>query len=482
MQIKIYRTIKFSYNHKVLICNPPRSLKMPKSKTILYERRVSMLFVKKGMFIVRLDRPWLDTPFWLQGFSLQTDMELDALKKYCRSVYIDISRGIEAEYYMEEDLQLPTTEALEKQISKKRLRFSYKNKISLKDELIEARNVLEASSRDYVRVLVGLNTGNNLDISEIYQLIEPMMESVLRNSDALLLLTRLKNDSYSIHDRAIFTCVLALCFGRYLSLQRDDLLNMAAGALLLDIGKINVAKEILNKTETLTDDEYAQACTHVEHGLIILKKDENIHEDIFNMVRAHHERKDGSGYPNGLKTVIPAFARVAGVIDCYSAMCSHSPYSESYTPYAALQEIYNQRDKFFQPELVEKILSCLGVYPDGSLVEFKTGEVGVVLAQNYTSRIKPVVFLLLNENKKPYKEFKIIDMEKQKKSSAAPLVILKDLKRNAYDIDLQLIYKKLEIVLQELDVPVTNPSINFLDKLVNIIERIKESVIRKIKK
>ncbi|MFK5948330.1 MAG: HD-GYP domain-containing protein [Methylococcales bacterium] len=438
-----------------------------------FVRRVNVLFADKGMFISRLDRPWIDTPFWLQGFFLRTNEELEAIRKYCNSIYIDISRGIEAEFYMEEDLELPTSEFLEKEIVKKKNRFRYKNKLSLKDEIETAKAVLEVATNKFYLVMDNIQNGKTLGMRMIPYFIQPMFESVMRNSEALLLLIRLRDKNNLTYYHGVDACVMALSFGKFMGMPIDEIHKLATGALLLDIGKVNVSESILYKTEPLTDKEYGKVCSHVEHGVKFLRQDENMDEDIINMVLAHHERSDGSGYPNGLKEVrIPAFARIAGVIDCYNAMCSKRPYHQSLTPFDSIQELYKLRKQHFQAELVEKFMHCMGIYPNGSLVEFKTGEVGVVLAQNYDKRNQPQIMLLLTSDKQANKNFKIIDMRKQPVTDSGKLlVIVKILKQNDFNIDLTTIYQKLKIVLPDKDFQKINVVSSVTDKTVLMLER-----------
>lgn len=449
-----------------------------------YERRVRVLFIDKGMFISRLDRPWLDTPFWLQGFLLKTDEELHTLRKYCNSAYIDISRGIEAEFYMEENLQLPTCQFLEKQIVKKRHLTRYQNIVSLKAELPIAQQILETATRKFDLVMDNINSGNRLGLKLLPAIVQTMIDSIIRNPDALPLLCRLRNKKNLSYYHAIDACVLALVFARYMGLPLSELSRMASGALLMDIGKVKVPDKILNKAGALTDEEYGKACTHVDHGVKFLKQDEELHQDIINMVLAHHERADGSGYPNGLKLErIPAFAKVAALIDCYNAMSTTRPFQSALTPYKALQQIYNWRDKFFQTELTEKFLHCMGIYPNGSLVELNTGEVAVVLSQNHSNRLKPNIMPLLDRKKTPYRELKLINLSNQGiNKNEKPLGIIRDLEQTAYNIDLSVVYNKLKNVVPDLE-PEQIDSIIFLsDKIFLYLGEFWQKILSKIKR
>ena len=451
---------------------------------IKFERRVNVLFVEKDMFVCRLDRPWIDTPLWLQGFYLRTDEEIEALRKYCNSVYIDISRGIEAEYYMEEDLELPTSTFLEKAILKKKYRKRYKNKLSLKEEIVTAQEVLEEATVKFDLVMRDIELDKMLTLKIIPHFIQPMVESVMRNSDALLLLMQIRNKNNLKHYHAIDSCVMALAFGRFMGMTIDEINKLATGALLFDIGKVKIEESILNKTQPLTNKEYGIVCSHVEYAIKFLKQDETVDEDVINMVLAHHERSDGSGYPNGLKECrIPVYARVAGVIDCYNAMCSPRSYNQTLTPFDAMQELYKFRKKYFQAEIVDKFMDCMGVYPNGSLIEFKSGEVGLVLVQNYSNRSKPQVMILLNSSKIALKTFEVIDMSKPAVSKAGkPFVIIRALNKDDFDVDMSMIYDKLKIVVCNLAIPVFNDIESITDKIFFMFESMLMGVMLNIKK
>ena len=133
---------------------------------------------------------------------------------------------------------------------------------------------------------------------------------------------------------------------------------------------------------------------------------------------------------------IPIYGRMAAIIDCYDAMTSERPFSAAKSPYTALQNIYNWRGTAFQPELVEQFLQCMGVYPTGSLIEMTNGEVGIVLAQNTTQRMRPNVMLVLEGDKTPMQEYKTVDLaENYKDSMGYPLNILRGLDPGEYGVD-----------------------------------------------
>ena len=156
------------------------------------------------------------------------------------------------------------------------------------------------------------------------------------------------------------------------------------------------------------------------------------------MVAHHHERYDGSGYPSGLvRDEIPPFARIAGIVDTYDALTTKRHYAKAVSPSDAIKILYEARDEDFQAELVESFIQAIGIYPAGTLVELSSGEVGVVVAEYRTRRLRPKVMLLLDANKNRLAISKLIDLQETTDYSGSPsLSIKKSLEPEAYGIDL----------------------------------------------
>ena len=401
------------------------------------ERKVSTFDLKIGMHVSNLDRPWLDTPFLLQGFIISDDDDIKALQQHCKYVFIDPEKGDEATSYMDEKPNLPSSEYVEEFLEGGKKRVAYEEKQSAFHELPAAETALENASDKVAMLMDDLKAGDNLDVGAVRNAVQPILESVIRNSDALLWVSEMqKKDAYT-YSHSLDNCSLAIAFGRHLGLYKEDLRNLAMGLLLMDVGKVKVSDEILNKTSTLSVDEFNEMKKHVYYGVDLLRNTEGINETIINVVLTHHERFDGSGYPSGLKgKQVPVYGRIAAIIDCYTAMTRSSTYRAAIAPHTALQTIYNWRNKYFQDELVEQFLQCLGVYPTGSLVEMSSGEVGMIMSQNRVQRFKPKIMMLLDENKKAYDVSKIVDLTiEATDASGLELTIISGLQPGAYGID-----------------------------------------------
>ncbi len=432
------------------------------TNNVSFERKVRSMFLDKGMFVVRLNRPWMDTPFWLQGFLITTDNEIEALRKYCDFVYIDISRGKEAEFYMESDMNLPSNSYLEQQLDAKLRKFKHRNTTPLKDELVAIKSVLEDSTVKFVVLMENFRRGKKFKLSDIYDLITPLKDSISRNSEALPLLCTLRTNKEYTYSHAIDLCILALIFGRHLGLEDDELIKLASGLLLIDIGKTKIKPSILNKSTPLDDDEYRQINQHVDFSVQILKRMPDVPDDIVHIALTHHERFDGSGYPNGItKKNTPIYGRIAAILDCYGAMSKQRPYSPATTPHKSLQHLRQWKNRYFDEELVEQFQICMGSYPNGSLVELNSGQVALVISQTLNQRLTPVIMPVLNADKTPCMRYGLINLAGDKTTdSGKPLTILNDIMPDQYRLDLSKIYENLAAVMPDLPLPKSN----FADK------------------
>jgi len=401
------------------------------------EHKVRTGRLKKGMYVSNLDRPWLDTPFLLQGFFINDNEELKALDKYCDYVYIDTDRGLGADIYWDDGIKLPTNEYLERFLKDKTREVEYVDEQEVSVEIPVAHAALEESLDNFKALIEVIRKGKKLDVKQVRQILEPIIESVLRNPDALLWLSQLRDKDDFSQSQAIDHTIIAVAFARHMGLPVDDIFHLAVGILLFDVGILNTREELLSKKARLTDEEFVEMQKHVDDGVDYLRLFDDIHEASINTVLTHHERFDGSGYPNMLSGMqIPVFGRIAGIVDCYQAMISKRSYSDAISAHTALQKIYNWRNRYFQDELAEQFLRCLGVYPTGSLVEMKSGEVGIVLSQSRKRHIKPVVMLLLDSDKQAFRDFKVVDLAKSPEDSVGEsFEVLRGLDPGAYGIE-----------------------------------------------
>lgn len=394
------------------------------------EVRVDVANLTVGMYVCGLDRDWLGTPFPLQGFYVYDEEQISGLRKLCDYVIVDRSRSnippaVTAEMLMQpREMRLRVTE--------------YQNTTTLAEEMPRAREAHETAAAFASKVLADVREGQKIAVEDVREAVMPVVKSVMRNADAFLWISSLgKRDVYE-YDHAINCSLLAAVLGRHMGFGEETLIDLATGGLLLDVGKSALPDSLLQMEGAMTDSERRQMRTHVSHGLALLEQSGVYSADVIDMVRTHHERYDGAGYPDGLaRNEIPLFGRMAAVIDSYDALTSVRPYRKKLAPHQALQQIYRERGRRYHGEVVEQFMQCLSVYPTGSLVELSTGEVAIVMAQNFARRLRPRVMVLTTPDKKLAEEFREMDLldNATRGSDGKPVEVVGTLEHGAFGID-----------------------------------------------
>lgn len=429
----------------------------------LTKKKVLTSELSLGMYVARLDRPWLETPFLFQGFPITTNADIDKLQEYCEYVYVDqsLSETSPVERMKMAHASLPDTTRRNGILSRffagalrligvKRLQpateeyeagqpgSAYRDEVNLVDELGNARETHNKAQSIIREMMTGLRTGGRLELDVVQSVVAPMVDSVLRNNDALAWLSRLRSkDDYS-YGHSIATSVYAIVLGRHIGYSREELHLLGLGGLLLDVGKTKISRELLTKEDTLTEEEMAITRSHVEHSVEILEATPGMDPRIIEMVRTHHERRNGQGYPQGLaRDEIPMFGQIGGLCDAFDAMTSVRPYANTLSAYEAMRKLLAVAGSEFKSELVEQFIQCIGMFPTGSLVELSSGEVGVVIAQNKLRRLRPVVMVILDAKKKPLATFRRVDLrtESEDENKEVSLWIRWGLEPGAYGVD-----------------------------------------------
>ncbi len=396
--------------------------------------------LKIGMYVCELDRPWLETPFLFQGFEIRTEEELGILQQYCRTVFIatlehdfvlskprsevtnSVSPVAQAEARKEAASLLD--QAMLRINNHPDARPVYPEQTTLEDEIVHVKDVFTGATEMIQEVMWQAKFGKSLDVPGARKFVTKMMDSVLRNPDALTCFAQIKKKDEYTAMHSLRVSILSMVFGRQLGMAPPDIELIGLGALLLDVGKMKIPSEILNKPAPLTADEMLMMKNHVTWGVEILDKTPNTSAAVIEIARRHHERYDGSGYADKLKgDAIGLHGMIAGLVDYYDAVTCDRVYRSGISAYTALQKMYGWRGTLFEPALVEKFIQCLGIYPVGSVVELNTGEVAVVAALNRMQRLKPRVVLVLRKDKTPYLETSLTNLASRKTPEGLPCEI-----------------------------------------------------------
>lgn len=418
--------------------------------------KVDVKALKHGMYVAELDRSWLGTPFLFQGFPITKDDEIAQLQECCEYVYVDATQSVGWEpdmrllRRMDEYLVLEEPERDEPSVhptprfTTQRVNVAAAPSHGWKQDTGAFLTVLHRARESYGRtheyinhVLEDVRLGRAIDPAEAKKVVNELVDSIMANESALVWLTMLKHRDEYTSQHSLNVCIMSLVFGRHLGMNAHDLHELGHGALLHDIGKMKVPLEILNKVTRLTDDELAELKRHAGYGYDMLKDSEHISERSLDIVRSHHERVDGSGYPRGLKgDEIARFPMIVSVVDVYDAITSDRVYHMGISPHEALNLMYGWTPNSFLRDMIESFIKCLGIYPIGSIVELETGEVGVVMTMNLAQRMRPIITLVLDAEKKPYPVRKLLNLALYADENW-PMNIKRILQSNAYGIDVR---------------------------------------------
>lgn len=253
---------------------------------------------------------------------------------------------------------------------------------TLEEELRGVHRLVHEAKRAILAAMQDGRTGKIKNLTQVQDVAEQMVASTLRNASALHSLTLLKSaDDYTFtHCVAVGTFMISL--GRTLGLSEDELVSAGTAGLLHDVGKAGVSEKVLNKPGKLTDEEYAHIRLHPVVGETLLVDSGFTNRAILDVVRHHHERPDGRGYPDGLQgDALSLLARMGAVTDVYDAVTSRRCYHSAMTPTAALHLLLKNSGTQFDARVVSAFVKTLGLYPIGSLVRLKSEKLAVVKDQ-----------------------------------------------------------------------------------------------------
>lgn len=341
------------------------------------------MHLKPGMFVAELDRPWLDTPFSVQGFVVRDDDDVMFVAKHVDHVFVDAD-------YHGSDVVLPLAS---KTVAKR-------EKLKLKADFAQAQITFASTSETLDSVFSSLRSGLETDMNEVKKAVRPLIESVFNNGDAVAALARLKDTGVYRFNHSIAVAIWAAIIGRHIGLPRDELEKLVTGCAMSDIGMTQLPPELFNHTEKLTEEQSQQVREHTRLGAELVKKSKHLDIEVLMIIESHHERHDGSGYPNGLSgNDIPLLARIAGLIDTYDAMISSRPHAAGRCSFDAIQELLDCKNQLFQGALVEQFVQAIGLFPVSALVELNSGEVAIVVSQNEARRLKPEILVVLDAQK-----------------------------------------------------------------------------------
>ena len=548
--------------------------------------RIAVSELEFGLFVAELDRPWLDTPFLLQGFLADSQIELDTLRKFCSYVYIDLELSdavVAAKWRLaqsspaarrENDSAPPANgavvtirasnsaadarvTAIDAEIDddtaaddagvttvtqttlienrragsnrsfrtradppvsdETRQRFRefvratavaeplddadgnvferiakwFKNRLTggqradgdatskegqlpqaladllpegvtpvvyrdasaIEAELPRARLVFADSEAVMQDIFRHIKDGEVPDVAAVLACVDDMVESMAANPDALMWVARLRDEDINAYHHGVKVSLYLIALGRHLGIPKAQLADLGVIGMLADIGKIKLPRALLAKPGMLAPSEFELVKGHVALGLTSLEGSAGLTAAVLQGIAQHHERLDGSGYPDGLKgDQIGLYGRMTAIADSFAAMITPRPYANANSAQESMLSLYEWGGTSFSATLIEQFVQAIGVFPVGSLVELSNGEVAVVVAHNRVRRLEPKVLVLTWPDKSPLAKPIERDLFEMGKSSRNRLRITRGLRMSAFGLKLRDFYLSESAPADELAV------------------------------
>jgi len=421
----------------------------------LTTQEVAVQNLRLGMYVSRLDVPWVQTPFPIQGFYLTKQDELDLLSHYCNKVYIDVflskvdvalnlkSPSLESKRKTESEFDPQTIRLMKEKARFKPRVENYLTSAKLKKEMKTAEQLYQQISAQMAAIYRGMEQNGYLNINEVRSASTAITKSVISNPNALAWLCRINSDNNTLHQQSVRSAVWALIFARHMGLSKTDLRDLGTALLLSPIGKSKLSEELLQNRQSAQDAQQYQ-----EHVSLTLEETEKMFSSSHqvNYILSNYcERNNGTGYPHKLiGNRIPFLARIAGIADYYEQLINPYLKTEALSPAEAISHLYAIRGDLFQVELIEEFIQSIGIYPTGSLIRLNNNSVGVVIEQLDKSRLRPRVVIIKNHlNSSLEKPITLNLSKKPNDEFGLPLQIEKSMISTSDDIDAHELHNKV---------------------------------------
>ncbi|MFQ5657663.1 MAG: HD-GYP domain-containing protein [Candidatus Methylomirabilales bacterium] len=229
-------------------------------------------------------------------------------------------------------------------------------------------------------------------LGEVQRAVDEMVGGILKGKHSLMALTMIKSYDEYLFNHSVNVGILTTALGESLGLDGKSLRELGLGALLHDLGKVNIPEAITRKPRDLTEEEWELIKSHPVEGLRMLEKMGVRSEIALRVVKEHHVRFDRKGYP----TLAPGeevhpHTMIVTISDSYDALTTLRPYQRLFEPSEAVTLMRTLAGSTFDPEKLERFIDMLGIYPPGTVVRLTTGEIAVVTRPGSEDSSRPWV-------------------------------------------------------------------------------------------
>ena len=355
-------------------------------------RRIAPEEVELGMFIQGFDGAWLDHPFWRTRFVIEKERDLEKVRESgVPAVIIDDERGLAPtprETAPSDDWEPPRRPA-PAPAWRPPSPQSTDQRQSFATSYSQATKLFGRSKRLVTAMYSDVRLGKAIKAEKLAPMIDDITSSIDQNPRAFISIAQLKSRHEYTYMHSVAVCALMINLARELRFSEAAVRDAGMAGLLHDIGKAVMPPELLDKPAALTDEEYELMKTHVVRGRDLLAQCSGVSHNALEVCLRHHEKYDGSGYPDGLAgDRLSLFARMGALCDVYDAVTSARCYKPAWTPTDAVA-ILRGWSGHFDPDMFEIFIRSVGIYPVGALVRLKSGRAAMVTGENPDDPTKP---------------------------------------------------------------------------------------------
>lgn len=391
-------------------------------RTRKHHEKIDVADLRVGMFVTELDKPWEESGFMFQGLEIKSTSDIQDVQRECKHVWVDYDEFSLKKHAKPEGMSNAGV-------------GSTANVHTVEDEFEAATEVHTMANEAISTLFEEIRLGAEIDGGKVKQAVNGCVDSILRNPDASVWLTRIQAKDVGTAQHSLNVAALSIVMAKAMGLTTREMEDVGVCGMLHDVGKTSLSTELLTRKGELTAEEMEEMRKHTRYGRDILISTKSVMSGAADVAHSHHERVDGTGYPRRLNAdSIPLFAQIVAIAEAYDVITTNQPYRDAKSPSEALQELYAQRGTQFDEELVIKFIDAVGIFPPGSIVEMLNGEIGIVLS-NTSDKLRPRIILILDELKEPVPQ-RIVDLSTMEVDNNGNVYQIKTtLSDGAYGID-----------------------------------------------
>lgn len=375
-------------------------------------KKIHVEHLLPGMYIKEFCGSWMEHPFWRTSFVLEDPKDIAGIRSSSiKEVWIDTSRGLDVAHQEEAVMEAQSEAEVDASLAEAANAEREIAQIPVSEELSRAAKICARSKEAVTSMFGEARMGKAVDTAVARKMVDEISDSVARNAGALLSLARLKTADDYTYMHSVAVCALMVALARQLGLDEQQTRTAGMAGLMHDLGKALMPNEVLNKPGKLTEQEFAIMKGHPVEGHRLLLQASEIDDITLDVCLHHHEKTDGSGYPDGLKDEqISLYAKMGAVCDVYDAITSNRPYKNGWDPAESVRKMAEWAEGHFDQRIFQAFVKSLGIYPIGSLVRLESGKLAVVMEQSHGSLLKPQVKVFYSTNSRARIAPKLIDL------------------------------------------------------------------------